>query len=63
MQDISPNTPCSFASDAEDQDEVELSAIVPGPGVGMDEDLSIELIGTSSTPDALTLWPWVNQVC
>ncbi|EMD33680.1 hypothetical protein CERSUDRAFT_67832 [Gelatoporia subvermispora B] len=61
MQDISQATPCSFASDAEDHAEVEFSGIVTGPGVGIDEDISLEIIETTARPDVLKLWPWVNQ--
>lgn len=48
--------------DAEDHAEVEFSGVSPGPGLGMDEDLSTEIIETTATPDVLKLWPWVNQV-
>ncbi|OBZ70692.1 hypothetical protein A0H81_09370 [Grifola frondosa] len=61
MQDISPETSCSFASDAEDHEEVEFSGIATGPAVGIDEDISMEIIETTATPDILKLWPWVNQ--
>ena len=44
MQGISGDTPCSFASDAEDHDEVELTGIASGPAVGLDEDISMEII-------------------
>lgn len=62
MQDISQETPCSFASDAEDHAEADFSGIVTGPGVGIDEDISLEIIETTARPDVLKLWPWVNQV-
>ncbi len=59
---MSLDTPCSFASESEDHDEVEFSGIATGPGVGMDEDISLELIETTASPDVFKLWPWVNQV-
>ncbi|OCH88114.1 Cl-channel protein [Obba rivulosa] len=61
IQDIPQDTPCSFASNAEDHAEVEFSGIVTGPGVGIDEDISLEIIETAARLDMLKLWPWVNQ--
>ena len=37
MQDIRPDTPVSFASDSEDQAEVEFSGVAAAPAVGIDE--------------------------
>ena len=62
MQDIRPDTPVSFASDSEDQAEVEFSGVAAAPAVGIDEDISMEIMETTATPDVLKLWPWVNQV-
>lgn len=62
VQDVRPNTPVSFASDSEDHEEVELSGIAAGPAVGIDEDISMEIMETTATPDVLKMWPWVNQV-
>lgn len=63
MQGITRNTPCSFAPETEDHDEVEFSGIASGPGVGMDEEISMELMETTAMhDDVLKLWPWVNQV-
>ncbi|EKM54714.1 uncharacterized protein PHACADRAFT_197144 [Phanerochaete carnosa HHB-10118-sp] len=61
IQGIAPDTPCSFASANEDHEEVIFSDIVAGAGVGMDEDISTELIETTATHEVLKLWPWVNQ--
>lgn len=33
-----------------------------GPAVGIDDELSLEIMETTATPDVLKLWPWVNQV-
>ena len=41
---------------------MEFSGIATGPGVGADDDISLEFIETTTTRDALKLWPWVNQV-
>ena len=62
MQDISLDTPCSFASEADDRDEVEFAGIATGPGVGMDDDISLEIMENTARPDELKFWPWVNQV-
>ncbi|TFK83399.1 Cl-channel protein [Polyporus arcularius HHB13444] len=61
VQDVRPNTPVSFASDSEDHEEVEFSGIAAGPAVGIDEDISMEIMETTATPDVLKMWPWVNQ--
>ena len=41
---------------------MEFSGIATGPGVGMDEEVSMELMETTATHEVLKLWPWVNQV-
>lgn len=41
---------------------MEFSGIASGPGVGIDDDISLEIIETTATPDVLKFWPWVNQV-
>lgn len=56
-----PDMPCSFSAEMEDHDEVEFSGIATGAGVGMDEDISMELMETTATHEVLKLWPWVNQ--
>ena len=63
MQDIHPYTPVSFETDEEDREEVEMGGVAAGPAVGVDEDISTEIMETTATPDILKLWPWVNQVC
>ena len=62
MQGTDADTPCSFASEADDHDEVEFSGIATGPGVGMDDDISLEIMENTARPNELKLWPWVNQV-
>ena len=47
----------------EDEEEVELSGVAAGPAVGIDEDISMEIMQTTAAPDILKVWPWVNQVC
>ncbi|TCD65613.1 glycerol ethanol, ferric requiring protein [Steccherinum ochraceum] len=61
VQDITSDTPCSFAAEPEDQHEVEFSGMGAAPGVGMDEAIAAEIIDVAVTPDVIKLWPWVNQ--
>ena len=63
MHDITSDTPCSFAAEPEDHEDVEFSGMGAAPGVGMDEAISAEIVRNTSTPEAVKLWPWVNQVC
>lgn len=63
VQEVHPYTPVSFETDTEDREEVEMAGVAAGPAVGIDEDISMEIIETTATPDILKLWPWVNQVC
>lgn len=62
QHNVSPETPCLFVSDTDDGDELEFSGMASGPGVGMDDDVSLEIIENTARPDELKLWPWVNQV-
>jgi chloride channel 3/4/5 len=62
VQGTALDTPCLFASEAKDHDEMEFSDIATGPGIGIDEEISMELMETTVTHEVLKLWPWVNQV-
>lgn len=66
VQNISSTTPCSFASDQDDHIQIEFQVDFPGmatgPAVGIDEDISMEILETTATPGVLKFWPWVNQV-
>ncbi|KAI0728276.1 Cl-channel protein [Fomitopsis betulina] len=65
VQNISSTTPCSFASDQDDHIQIEFQVDFPGmatgPAVGIDEDISMEILETTATPGVLKFWPWVNQ--
>ncbi|CCM03209.1 uncharacterized protein FIBRA_05333 [Fibroporia radiculosa] len=65
VRDVLPDTPCTFMSSAEDHAEIDLPVNIPGiatgPAVGIDEDISMEILESTSTPEALKFWPWVNQ--
>lgn len=56
IQDLPPNTMCSFSPDSSSEQDAHWSA------VGIDEDLTANIIFSTSTPGFLKLWPWVNQV-
>lgn len=62
IEGISRDTPCSFVPEREDHGEGELSGIAAGPGVGMDDDVSLEIIENTASSNVLKLWPWMNQV-
>lgn len=62
IEGISRDTPCSFVPEREDHGEGEFSSIAAGPGVGVDDDVSLEIIENSATSNVLKLWPWMNQV-
>ena len=62
LQGVSSDTPCSFVPDEHEHQDVAFSGLAAGPGVSMDEDLSMEMLETTASPDVLKLWPWVNQV-
>ena len=62
VQEVHPYTPVSFETDTEDREEVEMAGVAAGPAVGTDEEISMEIMETTATPDILKLWPWVNQV-
>ena len=62
LQGVSSDTPCSFVPDEHEHQDVAFSGLAAGPGVSMDEDLSMEMLETTASPDVLKLWPWINQV-
>ena len=62
VQEVRADTPVTFAPDPEDNEDVELSGVASGPAVGIDEDISMEIMETTAADDVLKLWPWVNQV-
>jgi len=46
-------------SEGEDHEDFGLS---PGIAVGIDEDVTTNLLETTASDDGLKFWPWVNQV-
>ncbi|KAH9937739.1 Cl-channel protein [Amylocystis lapponica] len=61
VKNVTAETPCSFGLDAEDQHQVEFPGSVSGPALGIDEAMSMEILETTASPEALKFWPWVNQ--
>ena len=61
MQDIRPDTPVSFAPDPEDLEDADFGGAAAGPAVGLDEEISMDIMENTTMQDVLKLWPWVNQ--
>ncbi|KAI9067301.1 Cl-channel protein [Trametes sanguinea] len=61
VQDVRQETAVSFAADPEDHEDSELAGVAPGPAVGLDEDISLDIMESTAAEDILKLWPWVNQ--
>lgn len=67
MQDIRPDTLCSFAGGDPHTDEGIPSLSTPGlrsvgPMVAIEDELSEEVVESTSTHDVIKFWPWVQQV-
>ena len=67
MQDIRPDTICSFAGEDPHTDEDIPSLSTPGlrsvgPMVAIEDELSAEVVESTSTHDIIKFWPWVQQV-
>ncbi|THH14591.1 hypothetical protein EW146_g5756 [Bondarzewia mesenterica] len=54
-QELSPDILCSFAPDPSIQEDPSWSAI------GIDDDISMDILHATASPDTLKLWPWVNR--
>jgi len=66
-QDIRPDMLCSFAGDDAHADEDMPSLNMPGlrtagPVVAIEDELSAEVVESTSTRDVIKFWPWVQQV-
>lgn len=67
MQDIRLDTLCSFAGEDPHADEDMPSLGTPGirsvgPMVAIEDELSAEVVESTSTHDVIKFWPWVQQV-
>lgn len=60
MRDVLPDTLCSFISNEREQEQ--FSGMAAGPGIGIENDISTEVIQTAALDEEIKLWPWVNQV-
>ncbi len=56
-----PDTAVSFAPDPEDLEDADFAGASAGPAVGLDEDISMDIMENTTMQDLLKLWPWVNQ--
>lgn len=67
VQDIRPDTLCSFAAEDPHADEDIPSLSTPGlrsagPMVAIEDELSAEVVESTSTQDVIKFWPWVQEV-
>jgi len=67
VQDVRQDTLCSFAGEDQQADEDILSLSTPGlrsagPMVAIEDELSAEVVESTSTHDVVKFWPWVQQV-
>lgn len=67
VQDIRPDMLCSFAGDDahanEDIPSLSMPGLRPaGPMIAIEDELSAEVIESTSTHDVIKFWPWVQQV-
>ena len=67
VQDIRPDTLCSFAGEDLQANEDIPSLSTPGlrsvgPMVAIEDELSEEVVESTSTHDVIKFWPWVQQV-
>ncbi|KAJ8521829.1 hypothetical protein ONZ45_g1532 [Pleurotus djamor] len=58
VQQISPETPCSFKPEADTNDNLDLAQ---GPAVGIEEEVPTSMFETANSSGGLKFWPWVNQ--
>ncbi|KAA1471841.1 voltage-gated chloride channel [Dentipellis sp. KUC8613] len=55
LEDLTPDILCQFVPDPSEQGDTNWSAI------GIDEDVSANILHATATPGVLKIWPWVNQ--
>lgn len=62
-QNVSNDTVCSFSSEQQAIHESPVTdTFIAGPAIGLTDEESTNIIETTSSPEILKLWPWVNQV-
>ena len=67
VQHIRQDTLCSFAAEDPHAEEDVPSLSTPGlrsagPMVSIEDELSAEVVESTSTRDVIKFWPWVQQV-
>jgi chloride channel 3/4/5 len=64
MHFVTPDTTCAFApGEADEEEGPHLTALrSAGPHIGIDEELTAEVIQSTASSEVLKLWPWVQQV-
>lgn len=67
MQRVRPDTLCSFAAEDPHAEEDVPSLSTPGlrsagPMIAIEDELSAEVVGSTSTHGVIKFWPWVQQV-
>jgi chloride channel 3/4/5 len=65
IQPVDANTSCSFgsiarASTPRPSHEID-GDLMPGPGIGVEESISMEILEDGATDGSIHFWPWVNQ--
>ena len=58
---ITDDTPCTFLP--QNESERDVTDLGDGQSVGIEDDLPLEVLDATASPEGLKLWPWVNQVC
>lgn len=66
-EQVRPDTLCLFATEDPEAEEDLPSLITPGlrsagPMVAIEDELSAEVVESTSTHDVIKFWPWVQQV-
>lgn len=67
VQHVRQDTLCSFAAEDPQAEEGVPSLSTPGlrsagPMVAIEDELSAEVVESTSTHDVIKFWPWVQQV-
>ena len=57
MDNMSPETPCSFSPQASNQEDLVLLGMTSGSALGVKEDVAVELLGTTVLNDVLNYSP------
>ncbi|KAI5889245.1 uncharacterized protein SCHCODRAFT_02633974 [Schizophyllum commune H4-8] len=59
VQGITDDTPCTFLP--QNESERDVTDLGDGQSVGIEDDLPLEVLDATASPEGLKLWPWVNQ--